>query len=841
MISWPPQLAQLLLFLGAVFCATFLRGDARLMFGVMAAAPVSLLLSLIPRRFFSPLFRQLVQLGMGAGALYWAHTRLNQAPIDLILVEVSCILGVALLIGRNAHEYAMLYFISIGFLGYGGLMPGRAYFLHVFTASAFLLLAILYSSRMAIMQPPRGDGDRDRDAAVRPRRPLALVRHSLGYRVLHAVAALLVLLVMLRYLPQTRKLKIKGLIPVSFNTENEILFPELWKNWHQPASQLVGGTAENNAKDDGKGGQRSAAKQHAFDSSTILNMPNQPTFDSRNGNGFAFGTGNQLVFRVISPAKLYWVVQMYDDYDGDTWRVTNAMHSGKTGPDQFIPVHEVEVPQHFSMDNPSSNKLPYAFRFRQVTFRSRDSNSFAPGLVRSNRSDVFSITLRADKMSPPPWTYRVQSFVPNPELKKPLRAWREPLRNNGWNYRRLPEARISDRLRDLARQLTEDAATPYDKALRIRDYLRSTCTYTLTPPPVPPNREVVDFFLFDSQEGYCQHFAQAFTVLARLAGLHSRLVTGYAPGNYNLLTNTFEVYQYHAHAWTHIFIEPYGWLTFDGVAPSNLNLQNTPALLTELMDPFGKEWNARPPELTYIPPPPPEQSMAKSEKTADPANSFAGKVYAKAAKDNKTDEPNNAELGKAAVQLASATLVEKATALWRKVSAAFVSLLNGASNAAMLLAYSACRMDWLDLVVCAFAAVTALAAYAKRRWFAVRLSFLVCLYRCRRRWFRMQRGGLAPHDLIIICHGVATDCLRLAGFSRPPSCDLVEWADLIARDAPELVDDYRPIALAASRLQFSAQPPSPELASSIISATEHLCRQLSPYLTQAFANGLPTT
>ena len=126
-------------------------------------------------------------------------------------------------------------------------------------------------------------------------------------------------------------------------------------------------------------------------------------------------------------------------------------------------------------------------------------------------------------------------------------------------------------------------------------------------------------------------------------------------------------------------------------------------------------------------------------------------------------------------------------------------------------------------------------------WFALRLSFLVCLYRCRRRWFRMQRGGLAPHDLIIICHGVATDCLRLAGFSRPPSCDLVEWADLIARDAPELVDDYRPIALAASRLQVSAQPPSPELASSIISATEHLCRQLSPYLTQAFANGLPTT
>ena len=44
-----------------------------------------------------------------------------------------------------------------------------------------------------------------------------------------------------------------------------------------------------------------------------------------------------------------------------------------------------------------------------------------------------------------------------------------------------------------------------------------------------------------------------------------------------------------------------------------------------------------------------------------------------------------------------------------------------------------------------------------------------------------------------------------------------------------------------AKLRPAAQPPSPELASSIISATEHLCRQLSPYLTQAFANGLPTT
>lgn len=86
--------------------------------------------------------------------------------------------------------------------------------------------------------------------------------------------------------------------------------------------------------------------------------------------------------------------------------------------------------------------------------------------------------------------------------------------------------------------------------------------------------------------------------MARLAGLPSRVATGFSPGNYNTLTNQFEVYEYHAHAWTQIFVEDRGWLTLDATPPQSLVSRTTPAGIGTLRDPFGDEWKMTPPELT---------------------------------------------------------------------------------------------------------------------------------------------------------------------------------------------------------------------------------------------------
>ncbi len=165
-------------------------------------------------------------------------------------------------------------------------------------------------------------------------------------------------------------------------------------------------------------------------------------------------------------------------------------------------------------------------------------------------------------------------------------------------YLQLPKKKISVRVTELAKQLTKDLKSPYEKATALRDHLRKHYKYVLYAQKVPEGKESVDYFLFTLREGHCEYYASALAVLARAAGLPARVATGFSPGNYNTLTRQFEVHEYHAHAWTQIYIDKIGWLTFDATPPQYVRSETRPAGIGSLRDPFGDEWRITPPEMT---------------------------------------------------------------------------------------------------------------------------------------------------------------------------------------------------------------------------------------------------
>ena len=59
-------------------------------------------------------------------------------------------------------------------------------------------------------------------------------------------------------------------------------------------------------------------------------------------------------------------------------------------------------------------------------------------------------------------------------------------------------------------------------------------------------------------------FATASVMLARAAGLPSRLAVGYLPGDRDLLSGAYSVRDSHAHAWSEVLFREYGWVPFDG-------------------------------------------------------------------------------------------------------------------------------------------------------------------------------------------------------------------------------------------------------------------------------------
>lgn len=128
-------------------------------------------------------------------------------------------------------------------------------------------------------------------------------------------------------------------------------------------------------------------------------------------------------------------------------------------------------------------------------------------------------------------------------------------------YLQLPDT-ITDATRELVKEIVKDAKTDYEKAQAIERYLRENYRYTMDVESVPEGRDFVDYFLFESKEGYCTYFATAMAVMLRLEGIPARYVEGYLAHEARE-ENVYVVRDNDSHSWVEAFIEPVGWTTFE--------------------------------------------------------------------------------------------------------------------------------------------------------------------------------------------------------------------------------------------------------------------------------------
>ena len=117
--------------------------------------------------------------------------------------------------------------------------------------------------------------------------------------------------------------------------------------------------------------------------------------------------------------------------------------------------------------------------------------------------------------------------------------------------------------------------------------------YTLNPPQYL--QDTVDQFLFDARLGFCEHYAAAFVVLMRAAGIPARVVTGYQGGTLNNIDDYLVVRQRDAHAWAEVWLADRGWTRVDPtsvVAPARITEGIENALPDSIIDvPLGLQQN----------------------------------------------------------------------------------------------------------------------------------------------------------------------------------------------------------------------------------------------------------
>ena len=161
--------------------------------------------------------------------------------------------------------------------------------------------------------------------------------------------------------------------------------------------------------------------------------------------------------------------------------------------------------------------------------------------------------------------YRAMSMTPQYEPEELRGATTKYPQEILDDYLQLPP--LDPRIPQLARQITANVTTAYDKARTIEQHLRTRFGYTLELADRRPE-DPLAYFLFERREGHCEYFAAAMTVMLRSLGIPARLVNGFLPGEFNDVGGDFIIRASDAHSWVEAYFPDSGWVTFDPTPPA---------------------------------------------------------------------------------------------------------------------------------------------------------------------------------------------------------------------------------------------------------------------------------
>lgn len=263
---------------------------------------------------------------------------------------------------------------------------------------------------------------------------------------------------------------------------------------------------------------------------------------------------------------LYWRGLVLDDYDGETWRRSRSRsaygNAAAFGNFRFNWEGRMEtngIPLRYNVImEPTQQPWIYGLHLAEP---------ISSGIFLSRNFEMFNNGLISQRLS-----YDVASYIEN---QTDLFLTSSPRRNNI----EIP-AQGNERSLQFARELRAAVDTDREYALAVLNYFATNqYFYTLNPGLLGENR--IDDFLFNTMEGFCEHYASAFAYLMRAVDIPARVVVGYQGAEYNPFENYMMVYQYNAHAWNEVWLEGEGWVRFDptgAVSPTRIELGAEAAL-----------------------------------------------------------------------------------------------------------------------------------------------------------------------------------------------------------------------------------------------------------------------
>lgn len=253
------------------------------------------------------------------------------------------------------------------------------------------------------------------------------------------------------------------------------------------------------------------------------------------GDIASLSQSSALAFRIVGDiqqlpkqSELYWRALVLDEYDGQKW----TSHFVNQQPQQLVAKNAKHWDYQYLAADPSvlwimglDQSIPV-----ERQYINRNDGSIVPRRLtqRVEPIPLQWIGSNLDLQQQPEYIYRI-----NTKIQTSLDTKSQQL-----------AARLYAQSEQNPKQYIQDVLNWY----RQNDFV-----YTLNPGVLGHNR--IDDFLFNSRQGFCEHYASSFVMLMRFVGVPARVVTGYQGGQLAPDGRSWEVRQLDAHAWTEVLLD----------------------------------------------------------------------------------------------------------------------------------------------------------------------------------------------------------------------------------------------------------------------------------------------
>ncbi len=291
----------------------------------------------------------------------------------------------------------------------------------------------------------------------------------------------------------------------------------------------------------------------------------------------------QPVMYVHAPGGRYWRAAVYDEYDGQGW-VSNddkQVRFDDSNRSLALPDYDAREPITqtyttlqeglyilYTMAQPINIDRATVAKTNFVPPEQMTGDLRRPWAGKSGPWLEELTYIESDARLDAGESYQVisgRSVATKEQLREDLTDYPDWIKAR---YLGIPDS-TPQRVKDLAKELTQNADNAFDKAEVIERYMRNEIEYNEQMQAPPTGRDKVDYILFEAKQAYCDYYATSMIVMLRSLGIPARFAAGFARGEEETLENQERVYlvrNLDAHSWVEVYFPTYGWIEFEPTA-----------------------------------------------------------------------------------------------------------------------------------------------------------------------------------------------------------------------------------------------------------------------------------